>query len=279
MALRNSASLYAIVAAAPADTPVSPNDGNGQDAAPLPDLDTILERSRAGKTRTRTKGNQAAAEPTVKVAYKPPLSDPLGDKASDGEEGLEEGPDPFDPKNLRIDPISIEGIGERVLTEGQVAVRKPHRRKYFRVHPDLAFRETMAVIILKEEMNETYLIEPRLAQGLVREITFVELLTCINVGGNVFLWPLPTPGNERRRNRWHTSAREAAKIALTKWVRIIPNMEAGCYDTYTGADDLAVVEYPKGKTFRDFLKLAFGDGGIIRDKDHPLLKRLRGQKV
>jgi hypothetical protein len=170
-------------------------------------------------------------------------------------------------------------VGDRVLTEGQIGVRKPHRREFFRVHPDPAFQETMAVIILKEEMNETYLVEPRLAQGLAREITFVNLLTCINVGGNVFLWPLQAPTNERRRNQWHTSAREAAKLALEKWVRMIPDKDAGCYAIYTGADNLADVEYPKGKTFRDFLRLAFGTEGVIRDKDHPLLKRLRGQRV
>jgi hypothetical protein len=105
------------------------------------------------------------------------------------------------------------------------------------------------------------------------------LTACINIGGNVFLWPIPAPTNERRKNRWHTSAREAASLARTKWVRIIPDMEAGCYATYTGADDLATLEWPKGKTFRDFLKLGFGDEGVIRIADHPLLKRLRGQRV
>jgi hypothetical protein len=137
----------------------------------------------------------------------------------------------------------------------------------------------MAVIILIEEMNATYLVEPRLAVGLTREISFVTMAACINVGGSVFLWPIPAPENGRRQNSWHKTAREASKLALEQWVRMVPDMDVGCYAVYVGADDLATVEWPKGKTFRDLLKLGFGDEGVIRDKNHPLLKRLRGQRV
>jgi hypothetical protein len=284
------ASIFATAAFAPADTPISgeslepraptSTSGNGQDTTASPiDLDTVYEQHRG-------RGSKAKANPEavtesgseVKVAYKPPPFDPLLFNAS-RVDPLEEGPDPFDPKSLRIDPISIEGIGERVLTEGQIGVRKPHKREFFQLHFDPTFREMMAVIILKEEMNATYLVEPRLVAGLMREISFVTLSACINVGGNVFLWPVPAPTNERRQNQWHVTAREAAKLALEHWVRMVPDMEAGCYAIFTGADNLAQVAWPKGKTLRDLIKLAFGEDGVIRDKDHPLLKRLRGQRV
>jgi hypothetical protein len=270
---------FALAVYATPDAPVSP--GNGEDAAPPPELKTTAAKRKA-KAKPTTE-----SEPTVEVAYTPspesggvgrrlPPRDPLNDMG----EPEEEGPDPFDPANLRIDPISIEGLGDRVLTEGQVSVRKPHKREFFKLHPDPDFREQMAVIILKEEMNATYLVEPRLAQGLMREISFVTLAACINTGGNVFLWPIPAPTDGRRQNSWHQTAREASKLALEgKWVRMIPDMEGGCYAVYVGVNDLATVEWPKGKTFRDLLRLGFGEEGVIRNKDHSLLKRLRGQRV
>ena len=114
-------------------------DGNGQDKAPPPDLDTILEQRRASKARgKKVKPTADEGEPAVNVGYKPPPPPPVD--SLDGGEEKEEGPDPFDPKNLRVDPISIEGIGERVLVEGQIAVRKPNRREYFKAHPDPAAR-------------------------------------------------------------------------------------------------------------------------------------------
>jgi hypothetical protein len=272
--LHGTTSLVAIAAQMAADTPVSPDPGNGEDKAPPP-----ITPTKSKRRAKLTKG-----EPTVQVTYTPPAKkgrrqrphDPL---KGDGEGSKGEGPDPFDPKNLRIDPIAIEGIGDRVLTEGQVGVRKPHKREWFRLHKDPAFREQMAVIMLKEEMNATYLVEPRLVQGLMREITFVTLSATINTGGSVFLWPVPTPDGSRRQNSWHKTAREAAIMATDKWVRLVPDMDAGCYAVFASNENLAKVEWPKDKTFRDLLKLGFGEEGIIRDQNHPLLKRLRGQRV
>jgi hypothetical protein len=280
--------LASVAAFTPPDAPVTP-PGNGADTAPqFVDLDTIGERQKTSRKSAKAKTKVepgAESEPTVKVVHEPsPGGDgdgrqPPRDPLFDVEEPEGKGPDPYDPESLRIDPISIDGLGDRVLTEGQIAIRKPHKREWFKLHPDPGFRMTVAAIVLKEEMNETYLIDPPLVQGLIREVNFYVLSTCINVGGNVFLWPVPAPTNDRRQNRWHTTAREAAKLALTKWVRMVADTDSGCYIMYQGADNLADVEYPKGKTLNDFIRLACGGEGIIRERDHPLLKRLSGQRA
>jgi hypothetical protein len=229
--------------------------------------------AKKAKANGDAEAKKPAAEPKANGGAKKPI-DPLGP------EPPEEGPDPFDPASLRVDPKTMGDIANRVLTDGQVAVRKPRKREFFRVHSDPAFREIVAAIILKEEMGETYLVAPHLANALSIEIDYYTVLTCMNNGGNIFLWCCPTEKEgTRRQNNWHKSAREAAKLAMTDWVRMIPNTDGGCYDLYTGDADLAVLEWPKGKTFRDLLKLGFGEDGIIRNIDHPLIKRLRGKKL
>jgi hypothetical protein len=240
-------------------TPIAPN---GVDPA------SPIEEPKPKKKRARKAKAKAEPQPEPKPT---PETDPLGEPG-------EVGPDPFDPEKLRIDPLSAESLAERVITEGQVSVRKPRAQEFFRVHPDQAFRTSVATIILKDQMGETYLVDPSLVQGLAHEINFATLLTCLSVGGDVFLWALPTPKDERRPNRWHTTAREGAKLALDAWTRLSANVAGGYYHTYTGAANLAPVTWPKGLTLRDYIAFGFGQDGIIRDRNHPVLKRLRGER-
>jgi len=58
--------------------------------------------------------------------------------------------DPFDLANLRLDQSFVESAGvKKLLTT--VPVRKPNPQDFVRVHPDPGYRETLAVIELKED--------------------------------------------------------------------------------------------------------------------------------
>jgi hypothetical protein len=84
--------------------------------------------------------------------------------ADQADRGADEQHDPFDPASLRIDPNGEAGSGvKKVLVH--VGVRKPHRQEFFRTHPDREFRETLAILDLKEE-RETYLVCSYLAAEL-----------------------------------------------------------------------------------------------------------------
>jgi hypothetical protein len=69
--------------------------------------------------------------------------------------------DPFDLTKLRLTQDFVETSGVRKLLT-TVPVRKPHPQEFVRVHPDAAYRETLAVIELKED-REIYLLPPDMA--------------------------------------------------------------------------------------------------------------------
>jgi hypothetical protein len=183
-------------------------------------------------------------------------------------------PDPFDPASLRIDPSNESGSGVKKLLL-HIPVRKPHRQEFFRCHPSSDYRDRFAVLELKEE-RETYLVARDIAAELAGEIRVVEIRLCISRSGAPFLWPVPLPAEDGRRNAWHETAREAADIAETKWTRMSSNMGAGCYDVAVAPDGLTEPKWPE-QTFRELLKLAFGKGRLIDNFEHPVLKRLRGE--
>jgi len=182
--------------------------------------------------------------------------------------------DLFDPKALRIDPSSDAGSGVKKLLL-HVAVRKPHRQEFFRVHPAPEYRERVAILELREE-RETYIVAPDLAAELATEIRLVEMRVCISRPGTVFLWAVPLPTEDGRSNAWHETAREAAELAETKWVRMFSNMGAGCYDVAVAPDGISEPRWPE-ISFAELLKIAFGRGKLIDDFVHPVIKQLRGE--
>ncbi len=183
-------------------------------------------------------------------------------------------PDPFDPERLALVGNPSDAIGvRRALTI--VPVRKPKRQEFFRTHHDETFAVQMAVLELKDE-NETYAVTPEVAMALPGETKVVRLTTTITRQGNVFLWPVPMPSAEGREMAWHTSAREAAERAQDMWVRMIANMSGGYYDVYEADSSVANPQWPE-YTFKQLLKVAFGNGRLIEKEDHPVLQQLLGQ--
>jgi hypothetical protein len=96
-------------------------------------------------------------------------------------------------------------------------------------------------------------------------------------GGTLMLWPIRMPSNkDRRRDRWISSAHEAAVMAMERRVRIKADMGAGCYALFTSKNSLAGTEpvWPT-EDFFDLLRIAFvKDGLFIGDLNHPVLKSL-----
>jgi hypothetical protein len=183
-------------------------------------------------------------------------------------------PDPFAPESLRIEPATGSGPGVKKVRL-HVPVRKPTRQEFFRVHPAPEFRLSMAILELKEE-RETYAVIPDLAAELLGDVRQVELRLCITRSGVVFLWPVPLPSDDGRRNAWHETARGAVELSETAWVRMSANMGAGCYDVAQAPDGISEPNWPD-TSLAELLRIAFGKGLLIDSFDHPVLKRLRGE--
>src|SRR5262249_30002662 len=89
-----------------------------------------------------------------------------------------------------------------------------------------------------------------------------------------FLWPVRYPSPDDRRNDWARSAREAAELAMTRWVRMKANRDLGAYDVFKAESVMADPVWPE-LSFQQLIKTAFRDH-IIADINHPFIRRLRG---
>ena len=179
----------------------------------------------------------------------------------------------FDLERLRLsqDFADQVGVKKAILT---VPVRKPDRQWFIRVHPDPDWRLETAVLELKEERSETYLVDPAMWPVLPGELVPKVLFTAINRQSVVFLWPIRLPGEDGRGNAWHRSALDAANLAMAGWVRIAANMGLGAYDVFEATGELPEPEWPE-KDFQSLLEIAFKDH-FVRSLDHPVIRRLRG---
>ena len=141
-----------------------------------------------------------------------------------------------------------------------------------RVHPEMCF-DTM-LLELKED-RESYLVLPHLLTEVSGIAVPVSLRVAINRAAVLFLWPLRLPGEDGRSNIWHESAREAADLAIRRWISMRANMSLGAYDIYQGAETLSEPQWPD-KSTEDLLNVAFR-GHVISEAEHPVIKRLQGR--
>jgi len=189
-----------------------------------------------------------------------------------GTEAPSSAPDPFDLGNLRLSQSFTETAGvEKLLTT--VPVRKPNPQDWVRVHPGSEYRENFPLIELKDEREE-YVVAASLVPQLVGEFVSKTLYTTVNRQGVVSLWPVRLPDPDGREMEWHRSAREAAELAMNRWVRCKANRSLGAYEIFQAEACIAEPAWPD-LTFQQIIRIAFRDR-LITSMDHPVIKRLRG---
>ena len=182
-------------------------------------------------------------------------------------------PDPFDPESLKLGQNFGATLGvKKVLT--RVPVRKPNKHEFVRVHADTSYQLETAMIEDKME-REYYLVAPTMWNDIGIDVDPTCLWFAVNRNGDVFLWPTKLPARDGRSMGWHESARDAARLAQDKWLRVASNMAAGMYDVFEANGNLPDPSWPE-ITFPEVLKLAFKDR-MIQDHDHPFLAGLRGE--
>jgi hypothetical protein len=178
---------------------------------------------------------------------------------------------------IRLPPGgAIAGVAVQQVPP-HVPVRKPRRNEFDMTNPDPAMRVPTMVYVDPDDRDAVYLVPPTAMPALLGEARPVMLLPTINTQGTLFLWPLPLPLDDGRRNDWHATAREAAELAKTKWVRLAADMSLGAYRVYTAEGELPKPVWPE-QSLNDLLRVAFRDRVIDGDGlAHPIVRRLRGR--
>jgi len=160
----------------------------------------------------------------------------------------------------------------KLLTKVSVGKAKP--AVFFRRHPD----ESMtfpAMVYEDKEAREQYLVDPAVAQELGGLVRPVLLCAAIDRQNNVFLIPVPMPGEDGSRNPWHESLAQAVEHATKVWLRISANMRVGAYDVYVAEGTLPEPDWPD-HDIDALVQVAFR-GKIITSLDHPVVQSMLGR--
>ncbi len=181
-------------------------------------------------------------------------------------------PDPFDLKSLELSQDFIETAGARKLLT-TVPVKKPSPQDFVRVHPSPDYRRNLLMLNLKDD-NEFYVVRPELADALNGETVRKAVYTTVNRQGVVSLWPITLPMPDGKDLAWWRSEREAAELAVSRWIRIKANRSLGANEIVEAPGVTVEPQWPE-LGFQELVRVAFRD--LIIDKlDHPVIKRLRG---
>ena len=179
----------------------------------------------------------------------------------------------LDLKALRLpaDYGATYGVRKLLTT---VPVGKPRGGTFFRTHPsdEMVFP---AMLLEQKEARESYLVTPGVAQEISVLVRPVQLYAAIDRQNNVFLIPVPLPGETGLRNPWHESLAQAVERAKSHWLRLIANMLLGGYDIYVAGGALPDPEWP-AHDIESLVAVAFR-GKVITSLDHPLVQAVLGK--
>ena len=179
----------------------------------------------------------------------------------------------IDLKSLRLPANYGSTLGVKKLLTN-VFVGRPKKPQFFRTHTadDMTFP---GMILENKEARESYVVVPEVAQEISELVRPVMLYAAIDRQDNVFLIPVPLPGEDGNRNPWHESLAQAVEHAKLKWIRISANMHVGGYDMYGAEGELPEPEWPE-HDIDALVQVAFR-GKIIDDLDHPMVQALLGK--
>ena len=162
---------------------------------------------------------------------------------------------------------------EQVLL--RVAVRKPHKHSFFRVHPDPSYRHQ--VLLLEHgDVRDMYLVLPALHAEVSNLANPYDLYYYITRDGTPGLWPIRLPGADGRDNAWWDTARTAAERAMEQWLRLEADASAGCYRVYLPMEGVIPEPTWPSMSPSELLRLALKDR-VIDKTDQIVLRKLRGE--
>lgn len=175
------------------------------------------------------------------------------------------------------------GLALDVQASAPVTCRRTKKLEYFRIRPGDEWATTM--YLYREQAGGgvpgdycVVLPVPEVIHALAGEAKLTTLRLAVNRAGAVILFPIPggmDAGGMKRR----AALLRATNDAEEKWVRVEWDMAASGFLHYVAAGDLGDPLWPPESAIPSMdtaLKLAFTDECVIRDIDHPAVRRALG---
>ncbi|QWD79338.1 hypothetical protein ICV01_06740 [Polynucleobacter sp. MWH-Spelu-300-X4] len=174
--------------------------------------------------------------------------------------------------SLRL-PDTYSASGGTVLPL-KATYGKLNKYRFSRVHPGDDYKFPCLTVEDKDS-GETYLASPNMAGQLGSLATVKTIRLAVDNAGTPKLIGEPDLDPNGRRNLWHSSLKNAIKLAEDEWVRVQANMSAGQYEITTSANDLGFPRWPK-QSMEELINDAFA-GRIIDSPDHPYIRQIQGR--
>ena len=152
---------------------------------------------------------------------------------------------------------------------GAIIVKKPNADSFINTMPG----EVQVAGLTFDQ--QAYIIDRTILPIEGVSVTPYILKAYITKDGALGVWPLKIGTFQGRSNPWNDSALKAAKMAESRWIRVVANSTAGCYDIHAALGDLGLPCWPE-KTLEEIIIEAFRDR-YIESSDHEVLRRLRGE--
>jgi hypothetical protein len=160
-----------------------------------------------------------------------------------------------------------------------VSCRKPGPFDFFRVHPDSAWSANVGIVELRDERDDPYLVKPNMYAVFGNQVSRRRLYVYKTMQGGLHLWAVRLNQDGRRGGggKYNETALKAAERAKTKWTRIASDQEQRCYRIFGPSEQFPEPDWSKTPPLLDLVRKAFGDGYLIKDAEHPLVRRIRGR--
>jgi hypothetical protein len=175
-------------------------------------------------------------------------------------------------RNLRLSQ-DFEASAEVTQVVTNVAIGKPNRHTFFRVHPEWAV--LYWVLELKGDMrSDYYIVDLKAVPELEAEVSPRRLVPLITRDGALYLWPLRIPTAEKKFDAAGASAHAAAQKAKESWIRLV--WAGKQFDAFVAKTCVPDPIWPD-TTFDEMIEIAFA-GKVIESPQHPVVKALNGEQ-
>lgn len=175
------------------------------------------------------------------------------------------------------------GLALDIQASAPVSCRRTKKLEYFRTRPGEEWTATF--YLYQEKLGDgipgdacIVLPYPELIHALAGEAKLTTLRLAVNRGGAVILFPIPSgadTGGAKRRAQLLRATNDAEE----NWVRVEWDANASGFLHHRAAGDLGDPLWPPETAIPNMdaaLKLAFTDDCVIRDADHPKIRRALG---
>jgi hypothetical protein len=168
------------------------------------------------------------------------------------------------------DPLSIEAV-----KSDTVGLGRPSPRDWVRTHPDPSHCRPLTLLEGSKRKWTFWGVAADLLDlpELEGELKTFTAITSVTNAGDLFLWVLRRGGGLGDENPWVESAKDAARRARSRWVRLRAGDNK--YKVTVAAGDLGVPDF-RGWPFEEVVSRAL-KGRLITSADHAVLKNLRGE--